>query len=112
MIAESVQVALIYAVQGITVALVGVIAVRLGKVRRDASAVRDQVVNDHFDDDGNPIIMRDENDRRHNETKGWFAELRRDIGGIRRDIRDLGGRVQLLEQLEITEPRRRKDRND
>lgn len=109
---EAVQVALIYAVQGITVALLGAVAVRLGKVRRDAAAVRDQVVNDHYDDDGKPIIMRDENDRRHNETKGWFAELRRDIGGIRRDIRDLGGRVQLLEQLEITQPRQRKDQHD
>lgn len=80
---EPVLIALIGCAQAVTVAFVGVLSVRIGKVRRDTTATREQVVNDHTTN------FREENDSRHNETRGWFRELRRDVGGIRQDIRQL-----------------------
>ena len=101
---DPVLIAIIAAVQAITVALVGVVAVRLGGVRRDAAAARVQLTNDH------QTNFREETDSRHEETLQLFGEVRKDIGGIRGDIRELGGRVTTLEQLELTEPPRRKRR--
>lgn len=96
---ESVVIALIGCAQAVTVAIVGVLAVVIGKVRRDTTATREQVVNDHSTN------LREENDGRHAETAGWFRELRRDLGGIReeirglrRDDRELSRRVTNLEQ--------------
>lgn len=80
---DPVIVALIGCAQAVTVAFVGVLAVRIGKVRRDTTATREHVVNDHTTN------FRDENDSRHDETRGWFHELRRDVGGIREEIRGL-----------------------
>lgn len=77
------MIACITGVQAIMLAILGIIAKRVGKVRRDTTATREQVVNHH---DTN---FRDENDSRHAETRGWFGELRSDIGGIRSEIRGL-----------------------
>lgn len=96
---DAVLIALIGCAQAVTVAFVGVLTVRMGKVRRDTTATREQVVNDHSTN------FRDENDSRHAETRGWFRELRRDVGGIRKDIRqlrdddhELAGRISRIEQ--------------
>ena len=80
---EAVLIALIGGVQAITLAVLGILAKRVGNVRRDTAATRDQVVNHH---DTN---FREENDSRHGETLGLFREVRRDLGGIREDIRGL-----------------------
>lgn len=80
---EAVLIALIGGVQAITLGVLGILAKRVGNVRRDTTATREQVVNHH---DTN---FREENDSRHDETRGWFRELRRDVGGIREDIRGL-----------------------
>lgn len=97
--APEVLVALITAGQAITLAFIGVLTSRLGKVKTavgevkaDAAAAREQVENNH---DTN---LREENDSRHAETKGWiddlrsaftgqFATITRDIGGLREEIR-------------------------
>lgn len=80
---EAVLIALIGGVQAATVGVLGILAKRVGNVRRDTAATRDQVVNHH---DTN---FREENDSRHDETLGLFREVRRDLGGIREDIRGL-----------------------
>lgn len=80
---EAVLIALIGAVQVVTVTVLTILAKRVGSVRRDTAATRDQVVNHH------ETNFREENDSRHDETRGWFRELRRDVGGIREDIRGL-----------------------
>ncbi|MFE7067480.1 hypothetical protein [Microbacterium sp. NPDC057658] len=80
---DPVLIAIVGCVQAVTVALVGVIAVRIGKVRRDTTVAREQLENDHTTN------LREENDGRHAETAGWFRELRRDIGGIREEIRGI-----------------------
>ena len=80
---DPVLISIVGCIQAVTVAIVGVLAVRIGKVRRDTTATREHVVNDHSTN------FRDENDSRHAETAGWFRELRRDVGGIREEIRGL-----------------------
>ena len=97
---------LITAGQAITLALIGLIGIRLGRVknevgqvkadaaaaRKNSAAAREQVENDH---DTN---LREENDSRHKETKGWidgirrdmarqFSTVGRDIGGLREELR-------------------------
>lgn len=104
------MVALIAFAQAVTLALIGIVAARVGRVRRDATAtrqdtaaVRDQIVNDHGD-----INFRDENDRRHGETRRWWHETRRDIGGIREELRGMRhtdraqeARIRRLEDIEL-----------
>lgn len=80
---DPVIVALIGGAQAVIVAFVGVLAVRIGRVRRDTTATRAQVVNDHSTN------FRDESDNRHRETLALFREVRRDIGGLRGDMRGL-----------------------
>lgn len=80
---DPVLVSLIGFAQAVTVAFVGILAVRLGRVRRDTTATREHVVNDHSTN------FRDENDTRHRETLSLFREVRRDIGGLRGDMRGL-----------------------
>jgi hypothetical protein len=96
---DPVLISIVGCIQAVTVAIVGVLAVRIGKVHRDTKATRVQVENDHTTN------LREENDGRHAETAGWFREIRRDLGGIREEIRglrsddrDLGKRVTNLEQ--------------
>ncbi|MGW8350826.1 hypothetical protein ACWGKB_20765 [Bacillus velezensis] len=93
------MVQLVIAGQAITLALLGLLGSRLGKVKKDAAAAREQVENNHRHPDGTVINLREENDSRHAETKGWIDELRglltgeirtlrRDVGGIRQELRD------------------------
>lgn len=95
---DQVLIALIGASQVVLVALLGIVLRQGFSIRRittatrtDSAQTREHVVNDHGDRN-----FRDENDKRHNETRLWFQGLsrdmkdtRRDVGGIRTDIRQL-----------------------
>ena len=103
---EQVMVTLITAGQAITLALIGLIGIWLGRVRKDvgrvktdaeaarvnaaaananSAAARVQVENDHSTN------LRVENDSRHAETKGWFDGLRDDVTAEFRAVRsDIG----------------------
>ena len=72
MMGEPVWIALIVAAQSVMVAMIGVMATVLGKVRKDTRSTRDNVVNDH---DTN---MREENDVRHEQVRKALLWL----GGI------------------------------
>lgn len=91
---DPIAVALITATQAVVVALIGVLFTRLGKVRRDAEETRNQIVNDH---PAQPNF-RDENDERHAETRSWWDEVRRDLGGIREELRGLRSTDRALER--------------
>lgn len=98
---DTVIVALIGLSQAVSLAILGLLAKRVGKVRSDTTATREQVENDHTTN------LREENDGRHAETAGWFREIRRDLGGIREEIRGirsdhraLSGRVDNIQQKE------------
>lgn len=111
MMTEQILTTLITAGQAVTLGLIGLIGIRLGKVKTDvarvktdaaaarsnSAAAREQVENSH------ETNMREENDSRHAETEGWIDALRRtvtgeirnmrsevgkDIGGIRQELRD------------------------
>lgn len=102
---EQVMVTLITAGQAITLALIGLIGIWLGRVRKDvgrvktdaeaarvnaaaanvnSAAARVQVENDHSTN------MRVENDSRHAETKGWIDDLRaafvRELRAVRQEM--------------------------
>lgn len=108
---EQILTTLITAGQAVTLALIGLIGIRLGKVKSDvgkvkadaaaartnSAAAREQVENNH---DTN---LREESDSRHAETQGWINDVRdllareirnfrtevaKDIGGIRQELRD------------------------
>lgn len=74
-------------------ALLAVVTARLSSrvksMRHDVAVTKDQVANDHVDDEGNPINMRVEQDDRHDEIMTTLGEVKKDIGGIRHDIRTL-----------------------
>lgn len=63
-------------------ALIVVAVINVG-LRRRVRAIQGQVQNDH------PTNLREELDDRHDETRDWFKDLRRDIGGLREEIRDV-----------------------
>lgn len=58
-----------------------VVAVIGNGVRRRVKSIQGQVQNDHESN------LREELDDRHDETRDWFKDLRRDLGGIREDLR-------------------------
>lgn len=74
-----------------------------GKVKR----VRDQVENDHAADPSKTTNLREDLDEKHDTI---VTMLRRDVGGIREDIRqiraDLSGTQDRVHELETTQERR------
>lgn len=62
------------------VALIVVAVINVG-LRRRVKSIQGQVQNDHSTN------LREELDDRHDETRDWFKDLRRDVGGIRQDLR-------------------------
>lgn len=93
-----VTVQVIATVGTVLAAVIGVVGARLA---RTLSRVRAQVENDHEHN------LRDELDARHSESRSWWSEIRRDIGGMRQDIRqlraddrDLAERIAHIERKE------------
>ena len=108
---EPVVVAIIGALQAVLIVLISRLSHRVTQVKRDAAVTRENVVNDHTTN------LRDENDTRHADVRRWFTKLERSIGGIRddhritrRDLAAISERLHDLEQLEITQPRRKDKR--
>lgn len=70
-------------VAAISASALVVVAVINGGLRRRVKSIQGQVQNDHSTN------LREELDDRHDETRDWFKDLRRDIGGLRAEIRDV-----------------------
>lgn len=68
------------------VALIVVAVINVG-LRRRVKSIQGQVQNDHSTN------LREELDDRHDETRDWFKDLRRDVGGIREDLRWMRGEL-------------------
>jgi hypothetical protein len=66
-----VTVAVIGFLQAVTLTLLSWMLSKISKVKKDGEATRDQIVNDH----PKTPNFREENDRRHEETRGWFTTL-------------------------------------
>lgn len=95
----------------VAVALIGLVGTAVsivltallnGKVRR----IRDQVENDHARDPSKTTNLREDLDEKHDEL---LTTLRRDVGGIRQDIRqirvDLSRTDDRVHELETTQER-------
>lgn len=75
---EPVIIALIGAAGLVLVAIISLVArisIKVTRVSKDAAETREQVSNNHIDDDGNPINLREEQDRRHAENKAAIERL-------------------------------------
>lgn len=89
--AASVIVALITTTQGIVLAVLGIVASRVNRVKADAAAVRDQVQNDHATN------MREEADERHRENAGMLRWLVNEVATIRALVGANTSRITTLE---------------
>lgn len=76
------------------------VAILGAKINGRVRAVQGQVQNDH------QTNLREELDTRHAETRSWWRETRRDIGGIREEIRglrrDIAHERERIDDLEDT----------
>lgn len=103
---EAVIIALISAAGVVLAALVALIArvnIVITRVKRDAAATRENVVNDH------PMNMRVEQDERHGENSHKLDTILEELGYVRSNVRKLWERSTLhtdqIHQLERTGPR-------
>lgn len=97
-----VMVALIASAPGILSVVVS------ARANHNAKRARTQVENNHHTN------FREENDERHDEVVKSFnsldsvlSRIHRTLGGLRDDVRANSARIDLLEELEITHPRKR-----
>lgn len=88
-------------------AMIGAQNVRIGRIRRDAQSTREQLENDHASDPTKTTNIREDMDNKHDQI---VTMLRRDVGGIREDIRllrrDLSGTQDRVHELETTQERK------
>lgn len=82
---ENVWIALVGAVQVITLALIG-------KVAKDGSRTRNQVENAHIDESGEPYNLRDNIDENQAELLTAIGRVEREQSGMKRDIGRLDDR--------------------
>jgi hypothetical protein len=122
---NDVLVAIIICVEGIMVALIGRLTIRVGRIRQDtqitkqnAAEAKEQVTNGHNTN------FREEYDQRHNETISHLTELKRyivdqfnsdrqDIRQNRDEISELEKRVTFLDRIKMQEAeQKRRDQNE
>lgn len=97
----------------VAVALIGVAGtivsiILTARVNNKVKRVTDQVENDHGRDPSKTTNLREDLDEKHDEL---LTTLRRDVGGIRHDIRqirvDLSRTDERVHELETTQERNR-----
>lgn len=70
-ISDVVVLGIIGFVQAVVIAMLGIILKRAESTKKDVAATKEQIVNDHPKQPN----FREENDRRHDETRKWFWAL-------------------------------------
>lgn len=84
---EHIWVALIVAMQGVLVALIGKVTIDARRTKRSTEAVKEQVANSHLLPNGEPYNLRDNIDHNQSAVLGEIRGIRRDIGRL--DQRDI-----------------------
>lgn len=125
-----VDAAVITVVGGGLMTMLGVVLRRLKRVREDTATTVFHVANEHKDDQGDPINLRDDNDQKHDETMTAIRKLgdelttvKKDIGGIRHELRTLHENDtehtrqanrdrERMDELERTMPKRTRRRTE
>lgn len=99
----------------VLVAFLGLVGTMLSLIYKRTREVKDQVSNHHVDDSGRPVLMRNEQDERHEELVRRLDDVvseqratRRDVGGMREEIRGLTA-ITRLNSDRITTVERRQD---
>lgn len=108
----SVQVAAITALGTAVVAIIGgiiTIVTLLVQTKGHAKRADTQVSNNHVDEHGEPINLREEADQRHAELLGVVDNLAGDIRGMRRDVGRIDTRTHAL-RTDLTDLRQKVDR--
>lgn len=95
---EQVWVAIIVTVGTVIVAGIGSLTPVVVGIAKKLERIRNQVENDHVDQHGTPINMREENDERHNEITSALSQISAAVG--RADQRLLNVELQ---QATVTE---------
>ncbi|WP_243063175.1 hypothetical protein [Humibacter sp. RRB41] len=92
----TIDAAVIAVVGGGLMAMLGFVLRRLKRVKQDTETTVYHVANEHKDERGDPINLRDDNDEKHSETMDTLKQIQRvqvdqarDIGGIRQELRTL-----------------------
>lgn len=83
---EGVTIALITAVASVLVAVVGVVGTLGRQLLSKVRAIEEQVVNDHRNEDGSPLILRNDLDAKHGENKGIALASYRLLLTVQRDV--------------------------
>lgn len=117
MIDSSVQIAIISGGQGIIVALIGYLGIRVSRISKNTKIVKAQVQNSHTknfredtdDKHDDVIIALNEIKADVREVKADVGGVKSDIGGIRSDIRNNNRRLTTLETIEMTNPRKKNE---
>jgi len=82
---------------------------KVNRVRDDAAATRYQVENNHIDEHGNPINLREEADGRHSENSEKLDSLARNLDRVRDSVARIWERTDRhtdqIHELELTQPR-------
>jgi hypothetical protein len=114
---ELVAVAIINGGFGVLVLLLGVrLNRKVNTVRADARATRYQVENNHIDENGRPINLREEADSRHLESTQLLTDLSDNMKRVRDSVGKIWERLDKhtdqIHDLELIKPatptRRRK----
>lgn len=107
--------AVIVALVGGTFTLVNLIVTtllskRVKRVEGDTKATRVQVENNHIDDNGNPINLREEADERHNQNTRMLEDIYDEVKRLRVSVGRLWRRsdkhTDQIHELELTKPPR------
>lgn len=78
--------------QAITIAIAGMVLKQGHTIRTASIATKEQIVNDHPKQPN----FREENDRRHAETRGWFTLLLRKVTTLERQQESHGATLDEL----------------
>lgn len=78
---------IIIACATVIAALLGIIGSLLMKILANTRRTHEQVANNHVDEDGNPINMRDDLDEKFAGVAGLVKDVKADVGGMKEDLR-------------------------
>jgi predicted Holliday junction resolvase-like endonuclease len=89
---DTIVLAVIGFVQVVVIAMLAIILKRAETTKKDVAATKEQIVNDHPQTPN----FREENDRRHNETKEWFLNVWRRQEGLNKKVSEIEDTVVYL----------------
>lgn len=106
---EAIAVASIQAGSTLLVLLLGwYLNRKVNRISVDTRRTRDQVENNHFGEDGEPINLREEADHRHNENSEKLDRVLEELTRLRKSVGRLWERADKhtdqIHELELTQP--------